>query len=713
MTSLSWGGCVNACTQSKSAVDVSEYDAIVPDASQQWETVMDLANGNSHVPRRGVSGSWLEDDEAIPEEVVSQRNVDASWFNIFLVELWPYISGTLHKILNNKVLATLRGKIMEHAEAMRRFGVDVDKLNAIGFEKCDLGDAPAALKNLEICRRLLANNEKVLQIDGSLVYQGETDIVVNAILFKLPITKITFRGHFSVLLRPLIGEKPIVAGAQIFFMDVPEIDYEFGVEGAGAALSSLVSIMKASLKETIAREVSNQFVMPNRKLIQQQVSDEVEQTIDWGDISHPMPEGVLRVRLARGRDLVASDLAIFGEATSDPYGKIMLGSQVVKTSTVSQSCDPDWPVGECYDLTIFSFRQVLKIEIFDHDMLSADDFLGKTQPISIAQLFTAADTTDGRMYSIWLHLDVEGVEGGEGHAGKSRVELNLQFFTLTSAFPKTERELIANKENTVDDVMTERVGLLPTLASNPKTPGPITPILRTPPTSQPGLCGVFTNRCSGEGHKEPDEIRVLGRAEMPVALLAVDFHGVRGLPIEELRSLKVRMTISGGLGDVDKVVRNSKACQITKPRIHFNQPIADSLQQVVCQLVLDEGFQAAEVARLTELDPATVDQILRAHFHFFGQWGQAIHEFLCSPVDAVVHFALLKEKEEIGSAELPLQRVLLEDAMTLREILSMSLKPTVVKRIQAKLTEDKAIHVEMSLTVKCRYFKRRAYQVPH
>jgi len=602
---------------------------------------------------------------------------------------------------------------MDHAEALRRFGVDVDKLNSIGFEKCDLGDAPASLKNLEICRRLLGNHEKVLQIDGSLIYHGNTDIVVNAILFKLPITKITFRGHFSVLLRPLIGEKPIVAGAQIFFMDVPEIDYEFGVEGAGAALSSLVSIMKSALKETVAREVSNQFVMPNRKLIQQKVSDEVEQTIDWGEISHPMPEGVLRVRLARGRDLVASDLAIFGDATSDPYGKIMLGSQVLKTSTVSQTCDPDWPAGECYDLTVFSFRQLLKLEIFDHDMLSADDFLGKTQPMSIAQLFTAADTIDGRMYSIWLYLNVEGVEGGEGHAGKSRVELQLQFFTLTSTFPPTERELVANIESAVDEVMTERVGLLPTLASNPKTPGPITPIPPPPAPIQQGVCGVFTNRCSGEGNREPGEIRVSGRAELPVALLAIDLHGVRGLPIEELRGLKVRMTIVGGLGDVKQTVRDSKKCQITKPRVRFTQPIADSLQEVVCQLVLDEGYQPAEVARLTELDAATVEQILRAHFHFFGQWGQAIHEFLCSPVDASVHFVLLKDKEEIGNAELPLQRVLLEDAMTLRDILSVSVKPAAAKRIQAKLTEDKAVNVEMSLSAKCRYFRRRAYQVPN
>merc|ERR1719221_371263 len=88
---------------------------------------------------------------------------------------------------------------------------------------------------------------------------------------------------------------------------------------------------------------------------------------------------MLSVRIIAAYDLVNTDSGIFGDV-SDPYVTIRLGSQDDKqkkrTATINNNLNPVW------NTTPFLFpvsqeNDSLQLEVYDEDMLTSDDFLGR------------------------------------------------------------------------------------------------------------------------------------------------------------------------------------------------------------------------------------------------------------------------------------------------------------------------------------------------
>eukprot|EP00249_Psilotum_nudum_P002519 c15599_g2_i1 orf=149-403(+) len=79
--------------------------------------------------------------------------------------------------------------------------------------------------------------------------------------------------------------------------------------------------------------------------------------------------GLIDVKVMRGRNLAVRDIF-----SSDPYVKLRLGDQEVKTRYIKSNLNPEW--NEVLRLSVTNPPQLLKLQVFDKDCFSADDKMG-------------------------------------------------------------------------------------------------------------------------------------------------------------------------------------------------------------------------------------------------------------------------------------------------------------------------------------------------
>jgi Ca2+-dependent lipid-binding protein len=81
----------------------------------------------------------------------------------------------------------------------------------------------------------------------------------------------------------------------------------------------------------------------------------------------------LNVRVIEARNLRAMDSNGF----SDPYVKLQLGKQRFKTKVVKKNLNPAWD--QEFSFSVGDVRDVLKLYVYDEDMIGIDDFLGQVK----------------------------------------------------------------------------------------------------------------------------------------------------------------------------------------------------------------------------------------------------------------------------------------------------------------------------------------------
>ncbi|XP_044952325.1 C2 and GRAM domain-containing protein At1g03370-like [Hordeum vulgare subsp. vulgare] len=81
----------------------------------------------------------------------------------------------------------------------------------------------------------------------------------------------------------------------------------------------------------------------------------------------------LTVRVIGARNLRAMDFNGF----SDPYVKLQVGKQRFKTKVVKMNLNPEWD--QEFSFVAADVREVLKLDVYDEDMIGTDDFLGQVR----------------------------------------------------------------------------------------------------------------------------------------------------------------------------------------------------------------------------------------------------------------------------------------------------------------------------------------------
>ncbi|KAG0457657.1 hypothetical protein HPP92_022814 [Vanilla planifolia] len=109
-----------------------------------------------------------------------------------------------------------------------------------------------------------------------------------------------------------------------------------------------------------------------------------KKSLDLDDATETI--GSLKVKVVRGIDLAIRDFS-----SSDPYVVLSMGQQKSKTAVIHGNLNPIW--NEVLQLAVPQRYCALKLQVFDHDVFSADDIMGEAE-VDL-QPFLAATTAFG------------------------------------------------------------------------------------------------------------------------------------------------------------------------------------------------------------------------------------------------------------------------------------------------------------------------------
>jgi len=124
----------------------------------------------------------------------------------------------------------------------------------------------------------------------------------------------------------------------------------------------------------------------------------------------------LTVRVVEARNLRAMDSNGF----SDPYVKLQLGKQRFKTKVIKMNLNPTWD--QEFSFLVGDVRDVLKLDVYDEDILRMDDFLGQLR-VPLEDVLAAEDLSLGTQ---WYQLLPKGKTDKAIDCGEICVSISLE-----------------------------------------------------------------------------------------------------------------------------------------------------------------------------------------------------------------------------------------------------------------------------------------------
>jgi hypothetical protein len=137
-------------------------------------------------------------------------------------------------------------------------------------------------------------------------------------------------------------------------------------------VAAMLDTVKNKILDVVNEKIANLIVVPNTMGVV------FEPDADRFQILKPRPKGVLTLKISRAADLLAMDYSLLKKATSDPYIKVRCGAQLHKSETQMKTLNPQFGF-EAELLIISVYQQYVEISLWDWDMASSDDFLGRIE----------------------------------------------------------------------------------------------------------------------------------------------------------------------------------------------------------------------------------------------------------------------------------------------------------------------------------------------
>eukprot|EP00662_Eupelagonemidae_sp_cell21_P041706 gene41706-43566_t len=174
-------------------------------------------------------------------------------------------------------------------------------------------------------------------------------------------------GLLVVYLRPFVPTLPFAGGIEIAFLDPPVVDMDFELAGP---VSSLIGRLRGSHEPTDPLGLRHRVVGAIRDAFTSSMVLPARMALHLDRTGR----GVLRVTVHGASRLAAADLG----GMSDPY-------------VVATTLDPQWGRdGGELDFLVYDDEQGIGLEVFDHDVVGADDFLGCVPARPIRALLDAS-----------------------------------------------------------------------------------------------------------------------------------------------------------------------------------------------------------------------------------------------------------------------------------------------------------------------------------
>lgn len=329
-------------------------------------------------PLGGLSGGRPKGSELLINSLLrTQWQFVSDWFGLKMEE-------SVEPKLNEILPPLLRGALGDKFE---QFVSGPGGLVSMPKTGCSLGDTPARIGNVNICktRETLAETGDSIdnvQIVGELDWFGSSTA---GIVLKFPnvdleaiVTKLHVKGKVVIELVRLTAEPPWFSGIRIFFPSAPELELVLNVNWNSKSCQKiplareLQQVMQQVVKEVLADRtdsvITSQAVMPNR------FSLPLGDRISDFHLQDTLPEGVLRVKVKNAERLRSNRRLSFrncwlcgcivGSAEdARPCAEVSVGGESFRTQAV-RTLEPAWD--EVHDIIVYDSRkQIMQVAIRD------------------------------------------------------------------------------------------------------------------------------------------------------------------------------------------------------------------------------------------------------------------------------------------------------------------------------------------------------------
>ncbi|XP_018345898.1 PREDICTED: extended synaptotagmin-2 isoform X2 [Trachymyrmex septentrionalis] len=278
----------------------------------------------------------------------------AEWLNRILYKVWPSMNQFVRQLCKQSIEPSIVEKLTEY------------KIKGFQFDRLVLGRIPPKIYGIKVYDKNTSRNEIIL--DADIMYAGDCDITFFVGNIKGGIKDFQIHGLVRVVMKPMLPMMPLIGGVQIFYLNVPTIN--FNLVGVADVLD--LPGFNEILRKTIIEQISAIVVLPNKIIIP------LSEEIPMESLKIPEPEGVLRIHVVEAKHLMKKDIGMLGKGKSDPYAVINVGAQEFRTKIIDNTVNPKWDYW-CEFIVeegLGAYNMVVA-QLFDKDNAGQDDPLGR------------------------------------------------------------------------------------------------------------------------------------------------------------------------------------------------------------------------------------------------------------------------------------------------------------------------------------------------
>eukprot|EP00438_Fugacium_kawagutii_P011325 Skav205080 [mRNA] locus=scaffold142:524896:536954:- [translate_table: standard] len=258
----------------------------------------------------------------------------------------------------------------------------------IHFARFSLGQGVPSFGPIEVRRH--SENQAVVEVE--IRYASAVDVTLKATAgasLSLGVKRLDFFGRLCLELKPLLDTWPVVGacGAShlitsyqgvpqggaviVYFAAQPKLQLQFcgivdaPLPGLAKRVQSAVEPWKPAPSCSAEDWLFSTLVLPKFKCLEI-TSD--ERLLSLAACTRE-PIGVLKVHVCRGVNLAGANwkMGAVRHFTSNPYCVLRLAGTSVRSSTVRNSTNPDWPDTDVAYFIVHNKEQELQVDVMDND----------------------------------------------------------------------------------------------------------------------------------------------------------------------------------------------------------------------------------------------------------------------------------------------------------------------------------------------------------
>lgn len=439
------------------------------------------------VPSYSASASAAAGQHGEPKRP-GRRSESLEWLNELVRVLWPKMDAAVQKIIHEQVTPQLQHSLP-------------GPFQGTYFKKFTLGKRTPELGPIEVVER-----EDGVKLILNINYESDVDIEIHAVMASVGVKAITLRGQLMLRLGPLINEMPIVGGITAYFVDAPELDLDFTGLGNVAEMPVVYGIIQKQIHQAI----KNAMVLPNCIAVPLGTP---EQGVEPALLKKPKPLAMLRATAVKATNLEAMDWNLTRKSSSDPFVKITVANDTWKSSVVKQNCNPTWTPEDVHDFVVFDRDQHVWLEVYDQDMVSSSDLIGKAEPLKVV------DAVGKSGQSMPLLRDGSNQDHGA-------LQMKFQWLELTQDVEPNTAGCVVRVE--VQQLMVNGTAAVSAnLCNQEKCTCTLSPT-DSVPSAEDKYRAEVARRCRASGLDEETILKISGLSKSELAAFDANVHG----PIE-------------------------------------------------------------------------------------------------------------------------------------------------------------------------------------